>query len=155
MWSTTNWRFRSTRGTRLVWRVKDLRSRQKTGIRVLDVGHRFGLKGGALFPDRDETGDGVLGPQGPAGDGSGHDSRVGCISQVWGQEHTYTSCRRLRIPSGSLESAARGAARSLLEVPLAIKPAGEEHFFYATGDSVASGSARAVHAVEAADAQHR
>ena len=44
-----------SRYTTRVVRVKDLRDPQKTVDSVLDVGHRFGLKGWVLFPTRDET----------------------------------------------------------------------------------------------------
>lgn len=119
-----------------VIRVGDIRGERATVDAVMEVGHRFGLKGWVLYPTRDE--------------------HVGAFSRfrkelseffrvttpewettkwVWDKKNSYDLAEKLGIPvpktwtvrdSGELQALYR-------YLPLAIKPAVKERFFYATG----------------------
>jgi predicted ATP-grasp superfamily ATP-dependent carboligase len=117
-------------------RVKDLRDPQKTADSVLEVGHRFGLRDWVLFPTRDET---VMAF-------SVHRDRLAdffrvttpgweTVRQAWDKNNTYRLAEQLGIPSPrtwNLQSADElSSLYSML--PLAIKPAIKENFFYVTG----------------------
>jgi D-aspartate ligase len=117
-------------------RVKNLRDERKTVEAVLEVGHRFSLRDWILFPTRDET---VLAF-------SRHRAELSeffrvptpewkTVKWAWNKKNTYELAEKLNIPcpqtfcpqsENELE-----ALRSKL--PLAIKPAVKENFFYATG----------------------
>jgi len=125
-----------SRYTTRVERVKDLRDPQKTVDSVLDVGHRFGLKGWVLFPTRDET---VMAF-------SVHRDRLAewfrvttpawdCIRHVWDKNNTYILAQQLGIPVPGTWTvrSAEELPGLYSRLPLAIKPAVKEHFFYATG----------------------
>jgi D-aspartate ligase len=119
-----------------VIRVKDLRDEEKTVDTVLEIGHRFGLKDWVLFPTRDET----------VAAFSHHRSRLAEFFRVttpewntvrWAgdKKNTYILAEQLGIPAPQTWN-----PRSLDELkqlytrlPLAIKPAVKENFFYATG----------------------
>ena len=116
--------------------VKDLRDERKTVDAVLEVGRRFGLRDWILFPTRDET---VVAF-------SRHRAELAeffrvptqgweTIKWAWNKKYTYELAEQLNIPcphtfnprsEDELE-----ALRS--QLPLAVKPAVKENFFYATG----------------------
>jgi predicted ATP-grasp superfamily ATP-dependent carboligase len=116
--------------------VKDLLDEQKTVDTVLEVGERFGLRDWVLFATRDET----------VAAFSHHRARLAeffrvttpeweTVQWAWDKTKTYTLAERLGIPIPQTWN-----PRSLAELanlysrlPLAIKPAVKENFFYATG----------------------
>ena len=121
--------------TRVV-RVKDLRDEQKTVDSVMEVGQRFGLKGWVLFPTRDET----------VAAFSRHRDRLAEFFRVttarwdtvrwaWDKKNTYDRALELGIPVPHTYNPKTD--EELVELysrlPLAIKPAVKENFFYATG----------------------
>jgi D-aspartate ligase len=121
--------------TRVV-RVKNLRDPQKTVESVLEVGHRFNLRDWVLFPTRDET---VM-AFALYRDQLAEFFRVttppwATTRQAWDKANTYKLAEQLGIPAPRTWT-----VQSALELPslypylpLAIKPAVKEHFFYATG----------------------
>jgi D-aspartate ligase len=119
-----------------VIRVKNLRDEQQTIDSVLEVGHRFGLKGWVLFPTRDETVAAI----------SRHRARLAeffrvttpdwnTVQWAWDKKNTHILAKRLGIPSPETWSprSAKELAALYPRLPLAIKPAVKENFFYATG----------------------
>jgi D-aspartate ligase len=127
---------RYSRYTTRVVRVKDLLDPERTVDSVLEVGHRFGLKDWVLFPTRDET---VMAF-------SRHRERLAdlfrvttpgwdTIRHVWDKSNTYALAERLGIPAPRTWTVQRIEELPSLysSLPLAIKPAVKEHFFYATG----------------------
>lgn len=121
--------------TRVV-RVKDLLDPKKTVDSVLEIGRRFGLRDWVLFPTRDET---VMAF-------SLHRQRLAeffrvtspeweSTRQMWDKNNTYKLAEQLGIPAPRTWTAqSRDELSSLYaNLPLAIKPAIKENFFYATG----------------------
>jgi len=121
--------------TRVV-RTEDLRDPEKTVDAVLEVGERYGLRDWVLFPTRDET---VMAF-------SKHLERLSEFFRVttpkwettrwaWDKNNTYKLAEELSIPAPRTWNVA--SAEELPELypklPLAIKPAIKENFFYATG----------------------
>jgi len=121
--------------TRVV-RTEDLRDPEKTVDAVLEVGERYGLRDWVLFPTRDET---VMAF-------SKHLDRLSEFFRVttpkwettrwaWDKNNTYKLAEELSIPAPRTWNVA--SAEELPELypklPLAIKPAIKENFFYATG----------------------
>jgi D-aspartate ligase len=117
-------------------RVKDLRDEHKTIESVLEVGERYGLKGWVLFPTRDET----------VAAFSRHRERLAEFFRVttacwetvrwaWDKKNTYDRAVELGIPVPHTYniSAEAELAELYRHLPLAIKPAVKENFFYATG----------------------
>jgi D-aspartate ligase len=121
--------------TRVV-RTPDLRDDRKTVDAVLDAGHRYGLKDWVLFPTRDES---VVAF-------SRYRAQLAEVFRVttpdfetvqwaWDKNKTYELCLKLGIPTPqtwnprSVEDLPSLVGR----LPLAIKPAVKENFFYATG----------------------
>jgi D-aspartate ligase len=117
-------------------RVKDLRDHVKTVDSVMEVGQRFALDGWVLFPTRDEN----------VAAFSLHRERLSRLFRVttppwrttkwaWNKNNSYALADELGIPcprtwiAGAVDEL--GALESRL--PLAIKPAVKENFFYATG----------------------
>ena len=117
-------------------RVSDLRDEQKTVDSILEVGQRYGLKDWVLFPTRDET----------VAAFARHRARLAKFFKVttpewesvkwaWDKKNTYELAAQLGIPvpgtwnPRSIEDLAELYGR----LPLAIKPAVKENFFYATG----------------------
>jgi predicted ATP-grasp superfamily ATP-dependent carboligase len=125
-----------SRYVREVVRVRDLRDEHRTVENVLEVGHRLNLRGWVLFPTRDET----------VAAFSRHRNRLAEFFRVstpawettqwaWDKKNTYERAAALRIPcprtyNPRTESELEGLYQQL---PLAIKPAVKENFFYATG----------------------
>jgi predicted ATP-grasp superfamily ATP-dependent carboligase len=121
--------------TRVV-RVKDLRDEQKTVDSVMEVGQRYGLKGWVLYPTRDET----------VAAFSRHRDRLAKFFRVttacwdtvrwaWNKKNTYDRARELGITVPHTYNPRTEAELVELysHLPLAIKPAVKENFFYATG----------------------
>jgi D-aspartate ligase len=122
--------------TRVV-RVKDLRDEKNTVDNVMEIGHRYGLKGWVLFPTRDET----------VAAFSRHRERLAEFFRVttpawetvrwaWDKKNTYDRAAELGIPVPRTYNVMteEGLAGLYNRLPLAIKPAVKENFFYATGD---------------------
>ena len=119
-----------------VLRVDDILNEEKTVDTVLDIGRRFNLKDWVLYPTRDET----------VAAFSRQASRLGeffrittpewnTIRWVWDKKNTYELAEKLGIPVPKTWN-----PRSIKELeplrdrlPLALKPAVKENFFYATG----------------------
>ena len=116
--------------------VKELRDERKTVETVLEVGHRFGLRNWILFPTRDET---VVAFSRNRAELSEF-FRVPTpdwetVKWAWNKKNTYELAEKLNIPCPQTfnprSEEELDALRSKL--PLAIKPAVKENFFYATG----------------------
>jgi predicted ATP-grasp superfamily ATP-dependent carboligase len=117
-------------------RVKDVRNQQRTVDSVLEIGQRFGLKDWVLFPTRDEN----------VAAFSIHRDRLAEFFRVttpswdtvrwaWDKNNTYRLAEELGIPvprTWNLNSADE-LPTLYSRLPLAIKPAVKENFFYATG----------------------
>jgi len=121
--------------TRVV-RVKDLRDEHKTVESVLEVGQRYGLKGWVLFPTRDET----------VAAFSRNRDRLAKFFRVttagwetvrwaWDKKNTYDLAEELGLPVPHTYNprTERELADLYSRLPLALKPAVKENFFYATG----------------------
>lgn len=119
-----------------VVRVKDLRDENQTVENVLEVGQRYGMKGWVLFPTRDET---VVAF-------SRHRDRLAeffrvttpgwsTVKWAWDKKNTYDRAVELGIPVPNTYNPRTEGELSRLysRLPLAIKPAIKENFFYATG----------------------
>ena len=119
-----------------VVRVKDLRDELNTVNSVLEVGQRYGLKGWVLFPTRDET----------VAAFSRHRNRLAEFFRVttgewetvrwaWDKKNTYELAAQLGIPVPHTYNPRTEADLAPLypRLPLALKPAVKENFFYATG----------------------
>lgn len=119
-----------------VVRVPDILDERKTVDAVLEVGRRYNLRDWVLIPTRDET---------VAAFSRYRDELTGffrvttgpweSIEWAWDKKKTYELAETLGIPcprTFNLKSAAE--LPSLYpHLPLAIKPAVKENFFYATG----------------------
>jgi D-aspartate ligase len=125
----------STYASRTI-RVKDLRDERKTVDAVLDVGRRFGLRNWVLFPTRDET----VAAFSRYRDELSEFFRVPTpdwetVQWVWDKKNTYDLAARLGIPCPKTFNPRSEDELTALHsrLPLAIKPAVKENFFYATG----------------------
>jgi D-aspartate ligase len=121
--------------TRVV-RVKDLRDEHNTVDTVMEVGQRYGLEGWVLFPTRDET----------VAAFSRHRERLAEFFRVttagwntvrwaWDKKNTYERAAELGIPVPHTYNPRTESELVELypRLPLALKPAVKENFFYATG----------------------
>ncbi len=119
-----------------VVRVENLRDPQKTVDAVLEVGHRLGLKNWVLFPTRDET----------VAAFSIHRDLLAKFFRVttpawdtvrwaWDKKNTYQLAEQLQIPVPRTwnPKGVQDLDDLCSRLPLAIKPAVKENFFYATG----------------------
>ena len=117
-------------------RVKDLRDERKAVDAVLEVGRRFGLQNWILFPTRDET---VVAF-------SRHRAELSeffrvptpawdTIKWAWNKKNTYDLAEQLGIPCPQTFNPRSEDELEALQskLPLALKPAVKENFFYATG----------------------
>jgi predicted ATP-grasp superfamily ATP-dependent carboligase len=117
-------------------RVKDLRDERATVEAVFEVGRRFGLKGWVLFPTRDEH----------VAAFSRYRSELAEIFRVttpiwetvkwaWNKKYSYELAEKLGIPVPRTWNVGNSDELRALygHLPLAIKPAIKENFFYATG----------------------
>jgi D-aspartate ligase len=121
--------------TRVV-RVKDLRDESETVESVLEVGQRYGLKGWVLFPTRDET----VAAFSRHRDRLAHFFRVttagwDTVRWAWDKKNTYDRAAELGIPVPHTYNPRTERELEALysRLPLALKPAVKENFFYATG----------------------
>jgi D-aspartate ligase len=125
-----------SRYVRRVLRAKNLRDPQKTVDSVLEAGHRHGLRDWVLFPTRDET---VMAF-------SLHRDRLTEFFRVttpvwnttrwaWDKRNTYWLAEHLGIPAPRTRTlqSLDDLPSLYSQLPLAIKPAIKENFFYATG----------------------
>ena len=125
-----------SRYPRRVVTVKDLRDPQRTVDSVLEIGHRYGLRDWVLFPTRDET---VMAF-------SRHREQLAeffrvttpdwaSTRQAWDKNNTYRLAAEIGIPAPKTWNVHSEEELPALysNLPLAIKPAVKEHFFYATG----------------------
>jgi predicted ATP-grasp superfamily ATP-dependent carboligase len=117
-------------------RVKDLRDERKTVDAVLEVGKRFCLRNWILFPTRDETVVAFSRHRGELTEffrvpTQGWET----IKWAWNKKYTYELSERLNIPCPqTFNPRSEEELESLRpKLPLAIKPAVKENFFYATG----------------------
>ena len=121
--------------TRVV-RVEDLRNEERTVESVLDIGRRYGLEGWVLYPTRDET----------VAAFSRHRRHLSELFRVttpdwesvkwaWDKKNSYDKASELGIPvPRTFNPRSEGDLVPLFDrLPLAIKPAIKENFFYATG----------------------
>ena len=121
--------------TRVV-RVRDLLDEESTVKSVLEVGKSHGLQGWVLFPTRDET----------VAAFSRHKDRMAEFFRVttpewntvrwaWDKKNTYERAAELGIPVPQTFNPRSEAELVDLypRLPLAMKPAVKENFFYATG----------------------
>ncbi len=121
--------------TRVI-KTEDLRDDRRTIDAVLEAGRRFNLKGWVLFPTRDET----VAAFSRHRDELSEFFRVttpnwDSIRWAWDKKNTYELATRLNIPCPMTFSPKSPDELDRLEsmLPLAIKPAVKENFFYATG----------------------
>jgi D-aspartate ligase len=121
--------------TRVV-RTKDLRDERRTIDAVLEIGHRFKLRNWVLFPTRDET----------VAAFSRHREELAAFYRVttpdwsavewaWDKKKSYELAVELGIPCPKTFNPRNSDDLPALypNLPLAIKPAVKENFFYATG----------------------
>jgi D-aspartate ligase len=127
---------RFSRYVERVVRVKDLRSDRATIDALLEMGHTFGLDGWVLFPTRDEHVNAIARNR----DELAKQFRVttpvwDTVKWAWDKTNSYVLAQRLGIPTPQTWSISNPAELDALfsRLPLAIKPAVKEHFFYATG----------------------
>jgi predicted ATP-grasp superfamily ATP-dependent carboligase len=117
-------------------RVKDLRDEGNTIESVLETGRRYGLKGWVLFPTRDET----------VAAFSRHRDRLKeyfrvttpsweAVRWAWDKKNTYDRAAELGIPVPHTYNprTEEELADLYSRLPMALKPAVKENFFYATG----------------------
>lgn len=125
-----------SRYVRKVVRVPDLLDQRRTVDAVLEMGRRYRLHDWVLFPTRDET----------VAAFSRHRARLSeffhvttgeweSIRWVANKRRTYELAAKLEIPHPrTVTPRCAGELRELFpRLPLAIKPAVKENFFYATG----------------------
>jgi D-aspartate ligase len=125
-----------SRYTSHVVQVEDLRDERKTVQSLLEVGERYGLKNWVLFPTRDETVAAV----------SRHRDELAkffrvttpawdSVKWVWNKKNTYDLAADLGIPTPRTFNprTERELTDLFCYLPLALKPAVKENFFYATG----------------------
>lgn len=121
---------------RRVIRVKNLRDERETIDSVLAVGQEFGLADWVLFPTRDET----------VAAFSRHRARLAeffrvttpgweTVKWAWDKKNTHILAKQLDIPAPETWTPKSVDELTALypRLPLAIKPAVKENFFYATG----------------------
>jgi predicted ATP-grasp superfamily ATP-dependent carboligase len=119
-----------------VIQAKDLLDERKTVHSILEIGHRYGLKGWVLFPTRDET----------VAAFSRYRSELESFFRVttpewdvvrWAldKRNAHTLALQLDIPTPQTWCNLKiGDLLNLREkLPLAVKPAIKENFFYSTG----------------------
>lgn len=121
--------------TRVI-KVDDLLDEQKTVDAVLEVGRRFNLRDWVLFPTRDETVAAFSRNRAELAQffrlTTGNWTSV---EWAWDKKKTYELAETLGIPFPRTfnVSNANELASLYSRLPLAIKPAIKENFFYATG----------------------
>jgi D-aspartate ligase len=117
-------------------RVPQLRTAAATLDALTTARQQFGLEGWVLYPTRDET----------VAVFATHREQLArhftvptppwdCIEQVWDKRRTYRLAEALAIPTPRTWCPTSEADLAAVDtsVPLVVKPAIKEHFFYATG----------------------
>jgi D-aspartate ligase len=127
---------RFSRFAKQVIRVPDILDERKTVDSVLEIGRRFNLRNWVLIPTRDET---------VAAFSRYRDELAEfftvttgeweSVQWAWDKKKTYDLAQKLEIPCpGTFNPKCANDLSSLYDrLPLAIKPAIKENFFYATG----------------------
>jgi D-aspartate ligase len=117
-------------------KVDDLRDDQNTIESIMEIGQRYGLRGWVLFPTRDET----VAAFSRYRNQLAEFFRVSTapwdtVRWAWDKKNTYQLAAELGIPIPRTYSPRNeGELPELYDrLPLAIKPAVKENFFYATG----------------------
>lgn len=117
-------------------RVDDILDERKTVDAVLAVGHRFDLRNWVLIPTRDET----VAAFSRNRNELGEFFRVATgpwesLQWAWDKKRTYDLAETLDIPVPRTFNPKSATELSSLypHLPLAVKPAVKENFFYATG----------------------
>jgi D-aspartate ligase len=116
--------------------VPDLSSADATLEALRAARSRFGLEGWVLYPTRDET---VAVLAAHRAELSGHfrvpTPSYACVEQAWDKRRTYRLAEQLSIPVPRTwyPTDETDLAQVDTSVPLVVKPAIKEHFFYATG----------------------
>ena len=119
-----------------VVRVKDLRDERKTVDAVLEIGGRFNLANWVLFPTRDETVAAFSRYRAElAGTFRVTTPEWDTVQWAHDKKNTYDLAARLNIPCPRTFNprSEEDLAALYSKLPLAIKPAVKENFFYATG----------------------
>jgi predicted ATP-grasp superfamily ATP-dependent carboligase len=121
--------------TRVV-RVENILDERKTVDAVLEVGRRFNLRDWVLFPTRDETVAAFSRNRNelaeffkvPTGEWES-------VEWAWDKKKTYELCGIIDVPCPQTFNPRNANELTELysKLPLAIKPAVKENFFYATG----------------------
>lgn len=126
---------RYSRHTTYAIKVKDLREEQQIVEALLEAGHSFKLHGWVLYPTREE----IVAALSRAREQLGAFFRVptpdwSTVQYAWDKRNTYTLAASLGIPTPRTWYPQENAELAELEdkLPLVIKPAIKEHFFYAT-----------------------
>jgi len=125
-----------SRYVRRVVRVPDLLDERSTIDAVLETGHRLNLRNWVLYPTRDET----------VAAFSRNRTELAeffrvttpdwdTIKWAWNKKYTYELAEQLNIPCPRtfVVRSANELPSLYSRLPLAIKPAVKENFFYATG----------------------
>ena len=117
-------------------KVKSLRDERVTVNAVLDVGKRYGLRDWILVPTRDET----VAAFSRCRSELAEFFRVttpewSTVKWAWDKKNTYDLAVQLKIPCPETFNPGNIEELEALEsrLPLAVKPAVKENFFYATG----------------------
>jgi len=125
-----------SRYTNRVVRVPDLRDEHRTVESLLEIGKRYGLRNWVLFPTRDETVAAISRDR----DRLAEFYRVttppwDSIRWLWNKKNTYDRAAALGIPTPrTFNPRTESELEDLYpHLPLAVKPAVKENFFYATG----------------------
>ena len=121
--------------TRVV-RVPNLLDERKTVDAVLEIGHRYNLRNWVLFPTRDETVAAFARYRGELADFFRVTTPDWATTQwAWDKKKTYELADQLGIPCPRTFNPRTHEELVALEhrLPLALKPAVKENFFYATG----------------------
>jgi len=117
-------------------KVRNLRDDRKTIDCLLEIGHRYNLRDWVLFPTRDET----VAALSQHRDELRPFFRVttpcwNSIKWAWDKKNTYELAEQLSIPCPRTFTprSEEDLEELFPRLPLAIKPAVKENFFYATG----------------------
>jgi D-aspartate ligase len=119
-----------------VVRVDNLRDEHSTVENVLAVGRRYGLKDWVLFPTRDETVAAFSRHRAELSDFFRVTTPVWeTVQWAWNKKNTYEFANKLKIPvPRTFNPQTEEELEDLYPyLPLAVKPAVKENFFYATG----------------------
>jgi len=119
-----------------VLRFDDLRDERKTVDAVLEAGRKFNLKGWVLYPTRDETVAAFSRYRDELADQFRVTTPVWETTRwAWDKKNSYDLAATLNIPCPATFNPRNLEELKALypKLPLALKPAIKEHFFYATG----------------------